>query len=162
MKKLCAVFLCIGIIFSFTACKKDTPTDKKAIFEHVNLEYDFQIPTGFECVVDNNDKQTVWMYNKGGDPADWQIIITLTPAKAEEFTSFDLNQRALIKSQTAKTLTDGRFLYEYDTNENFADIYSIAEYDKTAECIIFLQAKDSVSQEITTELFDKASVTKTK
>lgn len=162
MKRTVSVLLCIIFLLSLTACNKSGSNSKKAVFEHINLEYDFIIPDDMSCVVDNNDKQTVWLYEKNGDPAEWEIIITLEPATYEEFESFDINQRAYIKNQTAQALDGGYYLYDYDIDEVVSEIYGIAEYNEKAECIIFLRAKNRVDKEIPKKLLSNATVTKTK
>ena len=164
MKKIaCFVLvLCItlGTALCLSSCKKDDRS-KVAEFPHVGLKYSFEIPKNLGCVVDNNDKEVIWLHDKK-NAADWKIIITLMPATEDEFKNFDMNQRSLIKSNKSETIAEGVFLYDYDAYEEAAAIYSIAYYDKAAECIVFLKATDDIELSVSKELILNGAVSKTK
>ncbi len=164
MKKLFSLFFCFIIVFSFVSCKSDTQNNsatKTAEFKNIGLDYTFTVPLDLGCIIDD-EKQTVWLYDEKGDVSDWQILITLTPATKEEFDNFHLNQRGFIKSQTAETILEGRYLYKYDTDTEVSKIYGIAEYSDEYGCIVYLRAKTNIDTEIAKEMFDTAKITKEK
>lgn len=151
--------LLLGTALCLSSCKKEE-SSKVAKFPHVGLEYSFEIPENLDCVVDNNDKEVIWLHDKK-NAADWKIIINLLPATEDEFKNFDMNQRALIKSNKSETIAEGVFLYEYDSVADMETIYSIAYYDKAAECIVFLKAMDDVDLSVSKELILNGVVSKT-
>ena len=160
MKKLFCILFCFILTLTFTACKntnESNSNNKTAIFEEIGLEYNFNIPLNLGCIIDN-EKETVWLYDEDGDVSDWQILVTITPATKEEFQNFDINQRGYIKSQTAETITKGRYLYRYDTDSEVSKIYGIAEYNEDFGCIVYLRAKTNIDTEIVKKMFEKAII----
>ena len=103
-----------------------------------------------------------WLYDENGDVSDWQILVTLTPVTKEEFDNFHLNQRGFIKSQTAETILEGRYLYKYVTDSEGSKNYGIAEYSDEYGCTVYLRAKTNIDTEIAKEMFDTAKITKEK
>lgn len=163
MKKIASLILALCVILGtalcLTSCKKEESRSKTAVFSHIGLKYSFDVPEGLKCVIDNNNKEVVWIHNKK-NAADWKIIVTLIPGTEKDFTSFDVNQRAFVKSNTAESIAEGVYLYDYDVNPDFSTIYAMAYYDKAAECIVFLKATDDVAVEISKEFILNAVLSK--
>lgn len=164
MKKLLSLVLCFLTVFSFAACNGDKQTDsatKTAKFENIGLDYTFTVPLNLGCIIDD-EKETVWLYDQEGDVSDWQILVTLTPATKEEYEKFDLEQRGFIKSQVSETISEGRYLYKYDTNTEVSKIYGIAEYREEFGCIVYLRAKTNIDLAIAKEMFENAKISNIK
>lgn len=165
MKKTASVILVLCLIFAtafcLTSCKEEpAERSKTADFSHAGIKYSFDIPEGHTCIVDNNDKQVVWMY-KGDNPGDWSIIIEITPdSSKDDFELFDINQRSFVKSKTASTLADGVFFYDYDTDPDVATLYGIASYNEELKCIVYLKASRDVDVSVASSLFQNAVLIK--